>query len=168
MNAGEGEAADAFTFKSDKAFIDWLLTAVTSEDAPRSLGDVVEQYATKLAQRDGLIAERDFVAGALDRLSPLATAARDAAAAAALHHETRRIVQRFAAALTARHTQETQRLTRMVTDASRPPRLNAKRTGRSDGSTGSSTRCAGSWPGCSGGPPNAKWNGCAANGTPPA
>jgi hypothetical protein len=117
MNAGEGEAADAFTFRSDEAFIDWLLTAVTSEDAPRSLGDVVEQYATKLAQRDGLMAERDFVAGALDRLTPLATAARDAAAAAALHHETRRAVQRFAAALTARHTQETQRLTRLVTDA---------------------------------------------------
>jgi len=41
MNAGEGEAADAFTFKSDEALIDWLLTAVTSEDAPRSLGEVV-------------------------------------------------------------------------------------------------------------------------------
>ncbi|MGH3872195.1 MAG: hypothetical protein ACRDSR_11910 [Pseudonocardiaceae bacterium] len=116
MNAGEGEAADAFTFKSDEAFIDWLLTAVTSEDAPRSLGEVVEQYATKLAQRDGLMAERDFVAGALERLTPLATAARDAGAAVALHRETRRTVERFGAALTTRHTQETQRLTLLVAD----------------------------------------------------
>ncbi len=117
MNAGEGEAADAFTFKSDEAFIDWLLTAVTSEDGPRSFGEVVEQYATKLAQRDGLMAERDFVAGALERLTPLATAARDATAAAALHRETRRTVERFAAALTARHAQETKRLARLVADA---------------------------------------------------
>ncbi|MEO7193542.1 MAG: hypothetical protein ABIZ05_01770 [Pseudonocardiaceae bacterium] len=117
MNAGEGEAASAFTFKSDEAFIDWLLTAVTGEDSPRSLGEVVEQYATKLAQRDGLMAERDFVAGALERLTPLAAAARDATAAAALNRETHGTVARFAAVLTTRHAHETERLTRLATDA---------------------------------------------------
>jgi hypothetical protein len=63
MNAGEGEAAEAFAFRSDEAFLDWLLTAVTSEEAPRTLGDVVEAYATRLAQRDGLMAERDLSPG---------------------------------------------------------------------------------------------------------
>lgn len=116
MNAGEGEAADAFTFKSDEAFIDWLLTAVTGEDSPRSLGEVVEQYATRLAQRDGLMAEHEFVAGALRQLTPLATAARDAIAATALNRETRGKVERFAAVLTARHARETERLTRLVAD----------------------------------------------------
>ncbi|MGH4017586.1 MAG: hypothetical protein ACRDSL_27430 [Pseudonocardiaceae bacterium] len=45
--------------------------------------------------------ERDFVAGALERLGPLAKAARDATAAAGLHREVRQhVVTFFAAALT--------------------------------------------------------------------
>ncbi len=37
MNAGEGEAADAFTFKTDEAFVEWLLTAIIPDEEPRSL-----------------------------------------------------------------------------------------------------------------------------------
>jgi hypothetical protein len=106
MNAGEGEAADAFAFRSDEAFLDWLLTAVTSEDDPRTLGDVVEGYATKLGQRDGLIAERDFVAGALDLLGPLAKAAAEAATAREIQQDVRREAEAFAAAALARRISE--------------------------------------------------------------
>jgi hypothetical protein len=106
MNAGEGEAADAFAFRSDEAFLDWLLTAVTSEEDPRTLGDVVEGYATKLGQRDGLIAERDFVAGALDLLGPLAKAAAEAATAREIQHDVRGEAEAFAAAVLARRSAE--------------------------------------------------------------
>jgi hypothetical protein len=103
MNAGEGEAADAFTFKSDEAFVDFLLRAVTDEEDPRGLADVLAGYATKLAQRGNLIAERDFVAGALERLTPLTLAAADARAAADLAQTARRDAEAFVATLIARH-----------------------------------------------------------------
>lgn len=117
MNAGEGEAAEAFAFRSDEAFLDWLLTAVTGEEDPRTLGDVVDAYATKLAQRDGLMAERDFVAGALDRLTPLARAAAETAAAREIEREVRREAEAFVAAVTARHVVEERRLVELRADA---------------------------------------------------
>jgi hypothetical protein len=55
MNAGEGEAADAFTFKTDEAFVDWLLTAIIPDEEPQSFGEVVTGYAAKLASRGALI-----------------------------------------------------------------------------------------------------------------
>ena len=48
MNAGEGEAADAFTFKTDEAFVDWLLTAIIPDEEPQSLrrgGDWIRRPA---------------------------------------------------------------------------------------------------------------------------
>lgn len=71
MNAGEGEAADAFTFKTDDAFVDFLLRAVTDEEKPAGLAEVIEGYSDKLASRGALVVERDFVAGALAHLEPL-------------------------------------------------------------------------------------------------
>ncbi|GAA0366239.1 hypothetical protein NE235_02600 [Actinoallomurus spadix] len=113
MNAGEGEAADAFAFKNDEAFVDWLLTAVFDEDDLRSLGDVVEQYAAGLARRDGLMAERDFVQGALDRLEPLTEAARALRDAETARERARGAAETFGAAITVRHRQETARLTEL-------------------------------------------------------
>ena len=54
MNAGEGEAADAFSFPNDEAFVDFLLRAVLDPDEPQGLADLVAGYATKLAQREDL------------------------------------------------------------------------------------------------------------------
>ncbi|WP_017600645.1 coiled-coil domain-containing protein [Nocardiopsis lucentensis] len=110
MNAGEGEAADAFTFKSDEAFVDWLLTAVTDEESVRVVGDVVEQYATRLAQRGQLISEREFVSGALDQLHPLAEAAQDRATVADQLAQAQRRARAFAIALKLRREQELDRL----------------------------------------------------------
>jgi hypothetical protein len=72
MNAGEGEAADAFAFSTDEAFVEFLLKAVLSEDEPKDLAEVLSTYSHNLAQRGDLLSERDFVAGALDLLGPLA------------------------------------------------------------------------------------------------
>jgi hypothetical protein len=112
MNAREGEAADAFTFKNDEAFVDFLLRAVTDEEDPRGLADVLAGYAARLAQRGTLIAERDFVAGALERLAPLTVAAADARAAAELAQTARRDAEALAASLRARHRADAHHLDR--------------------------------------------------------
>lgn len=110
MNAGEGEAADAFSFRSDEAFVDWLLTAVTKPDGPRSLADVVDGYARTLAQRRTLIAERDFVEGALQQMDPLAAAAEEADQAAALARQTGWEAEQFTWQVRTRHEREEARL----------------------------------------------------------
>lgn len=110
MNPGEGEAADAFTFKTDEAFVDWLLTAIIPDEEPESLGEVVTGYARKLATRGELMAERDFVEGALERLGPLAHACRERAAATDIHRDARGYAERLVLALAARHKQEAERL----------------------------------------------------------
>src|SRR5882757_198317 len=74
MNAGEGEAAEAFSFPSDEAFVDFLLRAVVDQEEPQGLAEVVAGYATKIAQRGELELEREFVEGTLERLGPLAAA----------------------------------------------------------------------------------------------
>ncbi|SQD95608.1 conserved hypothetical protein [Parafrankia sp. Ea1.12] len=74
MNAGEGEAAEAFAFNSDEQFVDFLLRAVTPPEDPAGVAEVVDGYAAKLAERAALDAEREFVAGALERLDPLVEA----------------------------------------------------------------------------------------------
>ncbi|HEY3002246.1 MAG TPA: hypothetical protein VGJ44_07830 [Kribbellaceae bacterium] len=110
MNAGEGEAADAFTFKTDDAFVDFLLRAVVDEQDPRGLAEVVEGYANKLSQRGALRSERDFVAGALERLVPLAGAEEQAVTARRLATQARAGAERFYTAVAVRHAIETDRL----------------------------------------------------------
>uniref|UniRef100_UPI0039BF4848 hypothetical protein n=1 Tax=Lentzea alba TaxID=2714351 RepID=UPI0039BF4848 len=106
MNAGEGEAADAFNFKTDQDFVDFLLKAVTVEDDPRGLAEVLGNYATRLSQRTGLQAERDFVAGALDKLGPLAVLESEAETARAIAQKERSGGERFATEVSARHVHE--------------------------------------------------------------
>ncbi|MFF7457909.1 hypothetical protein [Kitasatospora sp. NPDC008115] len=76
MNAEEGEAADAFSFSGDDAFVDSLLSAVLPPEPAEELAGVVGAYADKLAVRHSLELEREFVRGALEHLPPLAEARR--------------------------------------------------------------------------------------------
>jgi hypothetical protein len=106
MNAGEGEAADAFAFTTDEVFVEFLLRAVMSDEEPRELADVVARYADSLARRHELILERDFVDGAIARLVPLSTehrAAADARERAERAHADR---QALAARVAARRLRE--------------------------------------------------------------
>jgi hypothetical protein len=110
MNAGEGEAADAFAFNTDEAFVEFLLRAVIAEDDPRDLAEVVQTYAHNLGQRGELLAERDFVAGALDLLTPLSEEESLATASRKLAAKERADAQALAGAITARHRLESERL----------------------------------------------------------
>ena len=109
MNAGEGEAADAFTFKTDEAFVDWLLTAIIPDEEPQSFGEVVTGYAAQLANRGELTAERDFVQGALNCLDPLVHATGEREAAGALHRDALADAERLAVALAGRRAEEAER-----------------------------------------------------------
>jgi hypothetical protein len=109
MNAGEGEAADAFTFKTDEAFVDWLLTAIIPDEEPQTFGEVVTGYATQLARRSELIAERDFVQGALDCLGPLVHATGEREAAGVLHRDALADAERLVVALAGRRAEEAER-----------------------------------------------------------
>jgi hypothetical protein len=86
MNAGEGDAADAFTFPTDRAFVEFLLKAVLPQDELGDVADAVQTHASTLAKRADLVLERDFLAELLGLLDPLAEAeeadavAREAAA----------------------------------------------------------------------------------------
>jgi hypothetical protein len=110
MNAGEGEAADAFSFSSDEAFVEFLLRAVIAEDDPRDLADVVRSYSDNLGRRGELMAERDFVAGALELLAPLAEEESMAAASRKLAAVARVDAERLAGSVVARHGLESERL----------------------------------------------------------
>lgn len=74
MNADEGEAAEAFSFTSDIAFVNFLLGAVLPTDPAKELADLLDTYAGRLHLRTELLLERDFAQGALDILQPLADA----------------------------------------------------------------------------------------------
>jgi hypothetical protein len=81
MNAGEGDAADAFTFTTDRAFVEFLLKAVLPQDELGDVADAVQTHAATLAKREDLVLERDFLAELLGLLDPLAEAeAADAVA----------------------------------------------------------------------------------------
>ncbi|MFI1917245.1 hypothetical protein [Nocardia sp. NPDC020380] len=110
MNAGEGEAADAFTFKSDDAFVDFLLRAVVDDEDPNLLAEVFEGYLRKLAERGTLSVERDFVSGAIDLLTSLAGCAEQADVARQIESETLVAARRFRGSISSRHRLETDRL----------------------------------------------------------
>ncbi|WP_199433137.1 hypothetical protein [Qaidamihabitans albus] len=110
MNAGEGEAADAFAFNTDGAFAEFLLKAVLSEEEPKDLAEVVATYAGNLAQRGELMVERDFVAGSLDLLGPLAEEEELAAASRKLAAAARADLETLAGEVAARDRLENERL----------------------------------------------------------
>ncbi|MFF2554385.1 hypothetical protein ACFVUS_25520 [Nocardia sp. NPDC058058] len=86
MNAGEGGAADAFTFPTDDAFVEFLLRSVLPVQESRDIAESIAEHADKLGQRETLELERVFLEETLERLDPLAqqhthaaTASTDAA-----------------------------------------------------------------------------------------
>ncbi len=109
MNAGEGEAAEAFSFPSDEAFVDFLLRAVLDPEEPQNLADLVAGYATKLAQREELETEREFVDGTLALLTPLVEVEAAAVAARAKETSARDGARSLAAAIVARRAVEDER-----------------------------------------------------------
>ncbi|MEV1154818.1 hypothetical protein AB0J27_05340 [Micromonospora chokoriensis] len=106
MNADEGEAAGTFTFATDEAFVEFLLRAVVAEEDPREIADLVAQHSRDLARRDGLLLESEFVAGALDRLVPLAEAHKAARTAAATAVGAQAAIDLFAQSVAARSRAE--------------------------------------------------------------
>ncbi|WP_329059083.1 hypothetical protein [Amycolatopsis sp. NBC_01480] len=110
MNAGEGEAADAFQFSTDEAFVEFLLRAVLSEEEPKDLAQVVSTYSHNLAQRGDLLAEKDFVSGALELLGPLAEEEGVAAASRRIAAVARADLQELAGRIHARNELENARL----------------------------------------------------------
>ncbi|MQA62978.1 MAG: hypothetical protein GEU86_16145 [Actinophytocola sp.] len=110
MNAGEGEAADAFAFGNDAAFVEFLLRAVLDEQGPADLAEVVRTYADNLGQRGELMSERDFVEGAIDLLTPLVEEESLAAASRKLAGTAREQAAEFAAAVLARDKLESTRI----------------------------------------------------------
>ncbi|ARX81346.1 hypothetical protein SMD44_00744 [Streptomyces alboflavus] len=76
MNRDEGEAVRAFDLDSDANFVDFLLEAVAQHDGLTELAGLVAKHVHKLAQRQTLLLEQEFVARVLDMLEPLTDAAR--------------------------------------------------------------------------------------------
>jgi hypothetical protein len=75
MNGDEGEAAEAFTFNTDEAFVDKLLRIVTDPAQANLLAKNLTSYAGKLAERTMLVAENEFAEGAHSHLAKVAAAA---------------------------------------------------------------------------------------------
>ncbi|MFG3709304.1 hypothetical protein [Micromonospora sp. NPDC047730] len=110
MNAGEGEAADAFTFASDEAFVEFLLRAVLPEDGPNEVADVLATYADTLSSRSDLMLEKEFVGSVLAFLVPLAE--RQHAAIKARNHADSAVkaLQELAAMVASRTRRQTELL----------------------------------------------------------
>lgn len=106
MNSGEGEAAEAFTFKTDEALIDFLLKAVLPEADAISFAESFEEYASRLSERDVLELEREFVAAALDKLKPLGEQHREVEAAQQNLAVRQRDLNGFVASIIARISYE--------------------------------------------------------------
>ncbi|MFB8207612.1 hypothetical protein [Streptomyces sp. NPDC056010] len=98
MNADEGEAAEAFSFTSDIAFVNFLLGAVLPTDPAKELADLLDTYAGRLHRRAELLTEQEFAQGALDILQALA----DARVSADEARNQRRIATREMATLLGR------------------------------------------------------------------
>ena len=102
MNAGEGEAADAFTFTTDRAFVEFLLKVVLPQDELDDVADAVQTHADTLAKREALVLERGFLAELLGLLTPLAEAAAADAAARASASLAEQKLHAFAGAVSRR------------------------------------------------------------------
>ncbi|MEU9730608.1 hypothetical protein [Streptomyces sp. NPDC048002] len=76
MNKGEGEAVRAFDLDSDASFVDFLLKAVVKQDSLTELADLVSQHQDKLARRQSLLLEQEFVEHTVELQGPLIEASR--------------------------------------------------------------------------------------------
>ncbi len=76
MNKGEGEAVRAFDLESDAGFVDFLLKAVIKQDSLTELAELVSQHLDKLARRQGLLLEQEFVEHTVELHGPLIDVSR--------------------------------------------------------------------------------------------
>ncbi|MDH6703294.1 hypothetical protein [Streptomyces sp. MAA16] len=106
MNAGEGEAADVFSFASDAAFVEFLLSAVLPTGPAQDLANLLNSYGDKLGRRGALALERDFVAGALEFLEPLADVHTTALAAQEEQRAARKSLDAFVRSVKVRASRE--------------------------------------------------------------
>ncbi|MEJ8280529.1 hypothetical protein [Pseudonocardia spirodelae] len=119
MNAGEGEAAEAFSFSSDEAFVDFLLRAVLDPAEPQNVAELVAGYADRLAQREELQNEREFVDGTLSRLEPMVAAEATATTARGTESAARAELAATASRIAARRVAEHARQATTADDATR-------------------------------------------------
>lgn len=106
MNVDEGDAGNAFTFRSSAEFIDWLLKTVTDPADPIAVADTFDKWAATLAERETMILERDFLDGAVAGLEVLTDAHAAAAETAARATAARHAARRLESAIGARRDQE--------------------------------------------------------------
>ena len=73
MNREEGGASELFKrrCRSDSDFVDLLLELAVADERTERIADVYTRYADELARRPDVERNRDFLAGALERLEPL-------------------------------------------------------------------------------------------------
>jgi hypothetical protein len=102
MNADEGDAANAFKFTSSKDFVEWLLKVVLDPDDALSVAGNFDSYATTVGDRQAMLLEKDFVAGAVETLQPAAAAWERHRAARTAQQQAHKRGSRLLAALRAR------------------------------------------------------------------
>ncbi|SHG16810.1 Chromosome segregation ATPase [Jatrophihabitans endophyticus] len=135
MNVDEGDAANAFAFKSSAEFIEWLLTIVSEPEDSVAVADNFEKWSATLAERDSMLLERDFLDGAIAGLDVLAGAHQEDADTAARAAAARTSAQQLAAALAARHVQETRAEETLQGELAEAETFHAPRTTERDRAT---------------------------------
>ncbi|MER7755227.1 hypothetical protein [Kitasatospora sp. NPDC097643] len=106
MNADEGDAANAFQFKSSKEFVDWLLTVVLDPADAVSVAENFDSYTVNIGDRAAMLLEREFTEGAVSALRPAGEAHGRTVTARAELEQTELAARDFVAAVTARHLAE--------------------------------------------------------------
>ena len=106
MNVDEGDAGNAFAFRSSADFVDWLLKTVTDPADAIAVADTFDKWAAILAERETMILERDFLDGAIVGLDVLSDAHTAAVAAAREVTTARHAARRLESAIGARRDQE--------------------------------------------------------------
>jgi len=106
MNVDEGDAGNAFTFRSSADFIDWVLKTVTDPADPIAVAGTFDKWAATLAERETMVLERDFLDGAIAGLEVLSDAHAAAAETAAQATAARHAARRLESAIGARRDQE--------------------------------------------------------------
>jgi hypothetical protein len=106
MNVDEGDAGNAFTFRTSADFIDWVLKTVTDPADPIAVADTFDKWAATLAERETMVLERDFLDGAIAGLEVLSDAHTAAAETAAQATAARHAARRLESAIGARRDQE--------------------------------------------------------------
>jgi hypothetical protein len=106
MNVDEGDAGNAFTFRSSADFIDWVLKTVTDPADPVAVADTFDKWAATLAERETMLLERDFLDGAIAGLEVLSDAHAAASETTAQATAARHAARRLESAIGARRDQE--------------------------------------------------------------